>query len=331
MKQKDVQANLLGNQPQYLYNRYSDFLKLKYGCKVYKLPVNIPSSCPNRCSNNENGGCIFCGEEGAGFELLPSNLSVLEQLRQNMGYINKKYKAQKFIAYFQNYTNTYLLFDYFCTCINEACIEDIVALYISTRPDCVNERYLDFLNKIKNEKNIDIVIELGLQTVNYHTLERLNRGHGLAEFIDAVLRIKKFSLDCCAHVIVDLPWDTMLDVCETSRVISALGVDQVKCHSLYILENTRLGDMYNKKEFKPLQFEEYVERIILFLEHLSPDIVIQRLIGRAPEERTLFCNWGKSWWKIQDIIEEKMRERRTFQGRLFNYLNGTKFPLFSFR
>lgn len=327
MTQKDVQANIPGNQPLFLYKRYSDFLKSKYGCKVYKLPVNIPSGCPNRQNNKQRAGCIFCGEEGAGFELLPSSLPVSEQLKQNMEYIKKNYKAQRFIAYFQNYSNTYLPINSFCRYIYEACIEDVVALYISTRPDCINEKYINFLKDVKEEKNIDILIELGLQTANYHTLEILNRGHRLAEFIDAVLRIKKCNLQCCTHVIVDLPWDTMLDVCETARVISALGIEQVKCHSLYVLHNTKLEEMYEKAEFKPLQFEEYVDRIIIFLEHLSPEIVIQRLVGRAPEERTIFCNWGMSWWKIQNIIEQRMKERKTFQGRLFNYLNGSKYSM----
>ncbi|MDF2524398.1 MAG: family radical protein [Clostridiales bacterium] len=305
-----------------LYYKFSEFLKSKYGEKVYKLPVNLPVTCPNRDGRVSRKGCIFCGEEGAGFENLSCELSVGEQLKRNSKYIGENYKSSKFIAYFQNYSNTYLPLDKFKEYILEACIENISAIYISTRPDCINDQYLEFLRQVKDEKGIDIVIELGLQTVNYHTLKLLNRGHLLAEFIDAVLRLNRYGIDSCAHYIVDLPMDTLEDVIEGARIISALGVNQVKCHSLYILKETALGVMYKRGEIEPISMDSYIQRVISFLEYLSPEIVIQRLVGRAPEERSLFCNWGTSWWKIKDGIEEKMLLEGKYQGRLFNYLNG---------
>ena len=308
---------------KFVYNRFSDYLKNRYGAKVYKLPVCIPVTCPNRDGRKGSGGCIFCGEEGAGFETLPETLGVRQQLEQNAQYIGKNYKSNKFIAYFQNYSNTYLALDKFKMYISEACLENIVAVYISTRPDCINDQYLKFLSEIKSEKGIDIVMELGLQTVNYRSLALLNRGHGLAEFIDAVMRIKSHKLEACAHYIVDLPMDTMSDVAEGARVLSALGVRQVKCHSLYILENTVLGDMYLKHEIIPVTMDEYIERIITFLEYLDPAITVQRLIGRAPQEKSLFCSWNTSWRKIHDMTVERMTAEGRHQGRLFNYLNGS--------
>jgi len=305
-----------------LYNRFSDYLKEKYKAKVYKLPVNIPVTCPNRDGRLSNKGCIFCGDEGAGFENLSSCLSVRDQLLKNMAYIKAKYKAEKFIAYFQNFSNTYLPIEKFKKYMNEACIEDIAAIYISTRPDCITDAYLDFLKELRDNMGVDIVIELGLQTVNYHTLEFLKRGHTLAEFIDAVLRIKKHGLEVCAHYIVDLPMDNEGDVIEGAKILSALDVDQVKCHSLYILKGTELGDMYERGEIAPVELEEYINRVIMFLEYLNPRIVVQRLIGRAPEERTLFCSWNTSWWKVRDMVEEKMTREGRFQGRCFKYLNG---------
>lgn len=307
-----------------LYNRFSDYLKNKYGSKVYKLPLNLPVTCPNRDGRLSSKGCIFCGEEGAGFENLPSFLGVKEQLEKNSKYIGENYKSQKFIAYFQNYSNTYMPLKEFERYIQEAVADNIVAIYISTRPDCISKKYLEFLKDIKMSKQIDIVIELGLQTVNYHTLRLLNRGHLLAEFIDSVISIKEFGLESCAHYILDLPMDSCLDVIEGARIISALGVNQVKCHSLYILKDTELGRMYEKGEIVPLGMEEYIERAIKFLEHLDPSIVVQRLIGRAPKERTLFCNWDTSWWKIHDMIEKRMIEENTYQGRKFDYLNGSQ-------
>ncbi|HOJ10249.1 MAG TPA: TIGR01212 family radical SAM protein [Clostridiales bacterium] len=305
-----------------LYNRFSEYLKKRYNAKVYKLPVNIPVSCPNRDGRVSSNGCIFCGEEGAGFENLPAALGVKEQIRINAEHIAAKYKPEKYIIYFQNYSNTYLPIEPFKKYIIEACVENAAAIYISTRPDCINEEQLDFLRNIKNTQKIDILIELGLQTVNYKTLKFLNRGHTLAEFIDAVLSINKYGLESCAHYIIDLPMDSMEDVMEGAKILSALKVNQVKCHSLYILKDTVLGEMYVKQQIMPVTLEEYIERTITFLEYLNPEIVIQRLLGRAPEDRTLFCNWGMSWWKIRDLVEAKMIKEERYQGKYFNYLGG---------
>jgi radical SAM protein (TIGR01212 family) len=169
---------------------------------------------------------------------------------------------------------------------------------------------------------VDIVLELGLQSTNNKTLKWLNRGHGLAEFVDAVLRIKKREMGVCAHMINDLPTDEIVDVMEGSKLLSVLKVDQVKCHSLYILEGTALGDSYKRAEFQPLTMDDFIERTIVFLEYLDPKIVVQRLLGRAPAERTLFCNWNTSWWKVQEAIERKMQQEGRYQGRCFDYLNG---------
>lgn len=305
------------------YYAYSDYLKEKYGEKVYKIPVNIPATCPNRDGVKGVNGCIFCGEKGTGFENLSNTLSVKEQLEKNIAYIGKKYHAHKFIAYFQNFTNTYVplinLPDYTKAA---AKFDDVVEICYSTRPDCISDKYLNSIASISQSSNKEVCIELGLQTVNYHTLKVLNRGHSLAEFIDAVLRIKKYGFSTCAHLILNLPWDSIEDVVETAKVVSALGIEQVKLHSLYVEKNTELCKMYVAQELRIISLEEYVDRVILFLEYLAPDIVVQRLIGRAPEEDTVFCNWGTSWWKIKERIEEKMEEMETFQGKRFDYLNG---------
>ena len=297
-----------------LYNEYSKYLKKKYGEKVYKLPINIPVTCPNRDGSLGVGGCTFCAEVGAGFEMLENTLSVKEQLDKNMEYIKKKYKATKFIAYFQNYTNTYLQLEKFKEYINQTAIDNIVEVSISTRPDCVSNEYLDFLSEFNKRTGINISIELGLQTVNYHTLKIINRGHTLAEFIDAVLRIKKYNFEICTHLILNLPYDNIDDVVETAKILSVLKVEQVKLHSLYVIENTVMGTLLKKGELKLLSKDDYIERVITFLEYLDKDIIVQRLIGRAPKENSLFVNWGTSWWKIKEEIESEMLKKQTFQG-----------------
>ena len=169
------------------YRTYSKYLKDIYGEKVYKLPVKLNLSCPNRDGNIATGGCIFCGEEGGSFENCHISMSVREQVLKNKAYISKKYNAKKFIVYFQNFTNTYLGIDDFKKMIEDSIVDDdIIGISLSTRPDCILEEQLLFLKNFQKNRNLEIDFELGLQTVNYRTLIKLNRGHTLAEFINAV-------------------------------------------------------------------------------------------------------------------------------------------------
>lgn len=299
------------------YNSYSEYLLEKYGSKVYKLPIKLNNiTCPNRDGKLGYGGCIFCSESGGSFENVSSTNSVKEQLLINKAYISKKYKAQKFIAYFQNFTNTYMDDEVFFDYINQCKLEDIVGISISTRPDSISDSKLDFLKKFQYENSIDITIELGLQTVNYHILKKLNRGHGLAEFLDVMNRIKKRGLRTCVHIIIGLPWEDDIDVIETAKILNVMGVDEVKVHSLYIVKDTKLAEMYEKQLIKPVDYKDFERRVILFLRHLDENIVIQRLLGRVPEEESIFCNWGMSWRKIHDEIITKMNYNKIVQGDL---------------
>ena len=310
------------------YKPYSEYLKEKYGEKVYKLPVNLPITCPNKDGNCGVGGCIYCAEIGAAFENLPPTMPIEEQIKENMEFIGNKYKANKFIAYFQNYTNTYMPYEKFCDCINKSILENVVQISISTRPDCINDKYMSFLKDVSKKHNIDICIELGLQTVNYRTLKTINRGHSLAEFIDAVLTVHKYDFEVCAHLILNLPWDDTQDVIECAKILSSLKVEQVKLHSLYIMKNTPLAKMYLDGEFSMGTYQSYIDRVITFLEYLSPDVVIQRLIGRAKDEHTVFANYGASWWKIKDEIDAKLEQIDTCQGKKFCYLGGSALKKF---
>lgn len=304
-----------------LYKKYSDYLKNKYGEKVYKLPINLPITCPNRIGGN---GCAFCAEVGTGFEALTCDIPVKEQLERTKMLIEKKYHAKKFIAYFQNYTNTFMPLEQFRTYMTEAATEqDIVEISISTRPDCIRDSYLNVLMDIHNKYGIHINIELGLQSVNYHTLDAIDRGHGLAEFIDAVMRIKNYPFTICTHVILNLPQDTIRDSIETAKILSALEIQIVKLHSLYIAKNTKLSNQYKNGTISICSKEDYMERVIAFLEYLSPEIVVERLFSRVPEEDADFSNWNTSWWKLQDELLDKMQSRNTYQGVKYNYLNGS--------
>lgn len=304
------------------YYVYSDYLRKKYGEKVYRIPINLPLTCPNRDGRIGTGGCSFCGDIGAGFESLDHRKSVQQQLEENIVYIGKRYKAKKYIAYFQNYTNTYVEQDRFESYIRQAIREDVVEIAIATRPDCVTDEQFNFLQQMHDEFEVEINLELGLQTVNYHTLQAVHRGHGLAEFIDCVNRAKKKNFLVTVHMILNLPTDVMEDVIEGAKILSALRIDGVKLHSLYVPKGSIMANEYRDGRYREGTVEEYIERTAFFLSYLSPEIAIQRIIGRAPKDDVLSCNFNMSWWKIKDEIIKYMVENNLYQGKYCNYLGG---------
>lgn len=300
------------------YYKYSEFLKEEFGEKVYKLPISLDLTCPNRDGRCGTGGCIFCSEEGGSHENLDNRLSIKDQLLKNKEYIGPRYGAKKFIAYFQSFTNTYMPFLDFKKNIEEVMeVDDIVGISISTRPDSISSEMLDYLESIKDKYLI--TIEYGLQSVNNFTLEKINRGHYLSDFINAVIETKKRGLRVCTHMILNLPWDNMTDVIEGAKILSILGIDEVKLHSLYIVEGTKMGQMYKNNEFSIISKDEYIKRVCYFLAYLKKDIAVQRILSRAPSEVTLFSNWDTSWWKIHDEIISKMDELSLEQGSLYNF------------
>ena len=305
------------------YRNYSDYLKETYGEKVYKIPVALPVTCPNRDGTLSKEPCIFCGSIGADYETKALGLGITRQLDRSIAHVGPKYKAKKFIAYFLNFTNTYAAPFDFKTWIYEAMSHpDVVAVDVSTRPDCIHEVYLDILKEASERYGKDVTIELGLQSSNVHTLEKIGRCHTAAEYIDAALRIGRYGFGQCTHVIADLPWDDRLDVVETAKLISVLPVTEVKLHSLYIVKGTALADMYERGEVILSSMEEYMERVILFLSYLRKDIVIQRIVGRASGGNTLTVNGGSPWWDVKKRIDVLMEERQIFQGDRCDYIGG---------
>lgn len=305
------------------YRNYSDYLKETYGEKVYKIPIALPVTCPNRDGTLSRAPCIFCGSIGADYETKALGLGITRQLDRSIAHVGPKYKAKKFIAYFLNFTNTYAAPSDFQKWIEEAMSHpDVVAVDVSTRPDCVHDVYLDILKEASLRHGKDVTIELGLQSSNVHTLEKIGRCHTAAEYIDAALRIGRYGFGQCTHVIADLPWDDRLDVMETAKLISVLPVTEVKLHSLYIVKGTALADMYERGEVTLSSMEEYMDRVILFLSYLRKDIVIQRIVGRASGGNTLTVNGGSPWWDVKKRIDALMEERQIFQGDKCDYIGG---------
>ncbi|PNR97106.1 TIGR01212 family radical SAM protein [Petrotoga sp. 9PWA.NaAc.5.4] len=300
-----------------LYNRLSTYLKNRYGERVQRLPINAGFTCPNKTGEKGKGGCIYCDSTGSGFAAFSSQTSIENQVKNMISRYQSK--ANKFIVYFQSNTNTYAPAKVLKIRYEKALIDDrIVALDVSTRPDCISNETIEVLKEFKD--NLDVFVELGVESTNPNTLKFMNRGHTLAEVIDATNRLKKANVEIILHYIIDFPTDTIEDVVEMAKISSVLRVNGVKLHSLYIVENTKLGEMYKLGEFVPLTLKDFVDRSIIFLEYLDPNVVIHRLVADPPKEGTLHGNWGLSKIQILNIIEAEMKKRNSYQGKLFDYL-----------
>jgi radical SAM protein (TIGR01212 family) len=289
--------------------KYSEFLKEKYGEKVYKIPINTGGTCPNRDGTKGVGGCIFCSISSHSSELMPEHTAILEQIKTNISFIKKKYKANKYIIYFQNFTGTYLPLDKFSQYLNIIkTVPNVVGIAVSTRPDCLDSGHLELLHNIMKQNNIDIFIELGLQSANEETLIRLNRCHSLEDFINGAKKVKAFGFYLDVHIILNLPWDDLNDVYKMSDVINQSQADSIKIHSLHIPYNTKLFDMYQNNEFTIITKDEYFKRLHIMLCNINKKIAVQRLFSRAQKNEVAFCNWGMSWWKLEDEFRIYERE-----------------------
>jgi len=299
------------------YRDLKTYLKERYGEPVYRLPIDAGFTCPNRDGTLSTGGCIYCDATGSGFSV-NKKLSIQEQMKERMEKLRNR-GIGKFMAYFQANSNTYAPIPKLRELYSSALLEDVIILDISTRPDLVPNEVLELLADYR--KSVDVFLELGLQTVNYHTLRKLNRQHTLAEFVDAVIRAKKYGLEVIAHVILNLPWDNLEDVVETAKIISVLQVDGVKLHSLYVVKDTPLEILYRKGKIKIGSLNEFINRAITFLEYLDPKIVIHRLAADPPHVGTVFGNWGLPKIEILNRIEKEMILRGSYQGKKYAYLN----------
>ncbi len=303
-----------------IYRELAPYLKEKYGARVQRISISYFKTCPNRDGTVGVGGCTFCEESGSGFANKFKNLEVRSQMIEGIKMARQKYKASKFMAYFQSFTNTYGPIEELEKVYNESIIDDVVALDISTRPDTFSEEIAELLKDISFKRKVDIFVEFGLESVNENTLVAVNRGHSVGEFIDAVLRAKNYGFEVVAHVILDFPSDTMDDEIACAKILSALKVNGVKMHSLYIIPGTKMGRDYLDGKIKVLDAKEYILRAVTFLSYLDPQIVVHRIISTPPDNA--IYSVGLSSAQAKKLVEEEMIKNSKFQGSNFNYLNG---------
>jgi radical SAM protein (TIGR01212 family) len=295
--------------------RYADlrsFLQRRFGCRVHKITLDAHFTCPNLDGSKTIGGCIFC-HQGSGHSTLGA-LSITEQLERGKTHLRRRHKAERFLAYFQRYTNTYAPVETLRHLYDEAlAVKEVVGLVVGTRPDCVPDPVLDLLQAYA--RRTYVAVEYGLQSIHDRTLECVNRAHGSGEFVDAVHRTAGRGIHTCVHVMLGLPGETRADMLATAQAIAALPLDGVKIHLTYVLKHTVLGDMYLEGQYRPMEIAEYVETVCDVLERLPPDMVVHRLTGDPPRNLLLAPQWALQKWQVLNAIDAELIRRDSFQGR----------------
>jgi len=298
------------------YNNLNTYLRSLFGCRVQKISVDAGLSCPNRDGRVSTGGCIFCNARGSGTGAHTRGLTITDQLLQGKKSLARRYKAKKFLAYFQSFSNTYAPIDKLQKLYDEAlAVEDIVGLSIGTRPDCVDLPVLELLQDYAGHHLI--WIEYGLQSASDKTLELINRGHDVQCFKDAVRATLNRGIKICAHVILGLPGETRRDILQTARTISDLGIDGVKLHLLYVVKGTPLEALYRQGDYRCLEQQAYIDLVCDFLERIPPEMVIQRLTGDPHPEELVAPQWALNKSETLQKINEALEIRDTWQGKFY--------------
>ena len=293
------------------YTALSPYLKRRFGCKVYKLSLSAGCTCPNRDGTLGARGCIFCS--GSGEFAATGSASIPEQLEQAKYILGKKAQGAKFIAYFQDFTNTYgavsRLEPLFLAAMEP---DDVVALSIATRPDCLPEDILRMLARLRAKK--PVFVELGLQTIHDNTAQYIRRGYPLSVFDDAVQKLHALDIEVIAHQILGLPGETAEMIVETTRHLGQLPVDGVKLHLLHILRGTDLAAEYEAGRVKPLELDTYIDILEQCLAVLPPDVVIHRLTGDGAKRDLIAPLWSADKKRVLSAIQKRFEQDGVMQG-----------------
>ena len=293
------------------YTALSPYLKRRFGCKVYKLSLSAGCTCPNRDGTLGTRGCIFCS--GSGEFAASGSASIPEQLEQAKYILGKKAQGAKFIAYFQDFTNTYgavsRLEPLFLAAMEP---DDVVALSIATRPDCLPEDILRMLARLRAKK--PVFVELGLQTIHDNTAQYIRRGYPLSVFDDAVQKLHVLEIEVIAHQILGLPGETAEMMAETTRHLGSVHVDGVKLHLLHVLRGTDLAAEYEAGRVKPLELDTYIDILEQCLAVLPPDVVIHRLTGDGAKRDLIAPLWSADKKRVLSAIQKRFEQDGVMQG-----------------
>ncbi len=299
------------------YRTFNQYLVDKFRARVYRVPIDVGFDCPNRDGTKAFGGCTFCDERGSGAPTINAAVAVKQQLDEGVLRIQKRYKAQKYLAYFQAFTNTYAP-EGILRVLYESGLDhpDVVGLCIGTRPDCVPDNVLDLLAEF-NQKTF-VWLEMGIQSVHNRTLDLINRAHSSEEFFDALDRAKARGLTVATHLIFGLPGEDREMMLETVRQIAQSKVDAIKIHQLCVYKGAPMEKDYREGRLSLLDVDYYVQLVADALEMLPPEMIIMRLVAEGQKEELIAPEWSYDKFVVMEKIIEEMNRRGTRQGSRFS-------------
>jgi radical SAM protein (TIGR01212 family) len=304
--------------PPFLYCDFSGFLSRHFTSKVQKISLNAGFTCPNRDGTKGQGGCTYCNNQTFNPKYCQTEKTITQQLDEGKRFFSRKYPDMKYLAYFQAYTNTYAGIDELKRKYEEALnVSGVAGLIIGTRPDCMADsllRYLEALNK-----NTFLLVEYGIETTNDETLKRINRGHTYAQTINAIERTAACGILTGGHVILGLPEETREDMVKQATELSHLPLTTLKIHQLQLIRGTRMAHEYEETPqlFRLFDVDEYIDLVIDYIQHLRPDMVLERFVSQSPQKLLIAPDWGLKNYEFTARLQKRMKERKAFQGKLY--------------
>jgi len=298
------------------YNRFSDYLKKKYGKKIIKISLNAGFTCPNIDGTKAYGGCIYCSNKGSGdFAGVPSN-DLVTQFENIKSKMSKKWKSGLYLPYFQAYSNTYAPLDILKEKYESVLyLDDVIGIDIATRPDCLDDDLVDYLAELSKTK--EVWVELGLQSIYDKTAKIINRGHDFNEFLNGLNKLRAKNINVCVHIINGLPNETHEMMINTLKKLNELDIQAIKIHLLHVLKDTALANMYKKGKFKVMDKMEYVNLVCDQLELLNPEILVQRVTGDGSRDELIAPLWSLKKFELLNEIDWEFIRRKSEQGSKF--------------
>lgn len=302
----------------FLYTDFQSFLRRYFPGKVQKISLNAGFTCPNRDGVKGQGGCTYCNNQTFNPEYCKTEKSITQQLEEGKKFFAHKYPEMKYLAYFQAYTNTYGELDELKRKYVEALqVDGVVGLVIGTRPDCMPDSLLDFLEEL-NEKHF-LLVEYGIESTNDVTLKRINRGHTYADTVDAVERTAARKILTGGHVILGLPGETYDDIVIQAGELSGLPLSTLKMHQLQLIRGTRMAKEYElcPQDFHLFEVNEYIDLIVDYIQYLRPEIVLERFVSQSPKELLIAPDWGLKNYEFTAKVQKRMKELGAYQGKSY--------------
>jgi len=297
------------------YNDFGSWIRNRFTFRVQKLSVDAGFTCPNRDGHISREGCSYCDNRTFSPTYCNRQKSVAEQLEEGKAFFSRKYPEMKYLAYFQSFTNTYGELEQLRSKYEEALnVDDVVGIVIGTRPDCMSDETLDYLEELG--RRYFLIVEYGIETTNNHTLRRINRGHTFECCRSTIERTKAHGILTGGHVIIGLPGESAEESVSQAKVISSLPLDILKIHQMQIIKGTRIAKEFAENPFHIYAVDEYIDTVTRYIEHLRSDLVLERFVSQSPKDLLIAPRWGMKNHEFTKCLIKHMNEMNTWQGRL---------------